>query len=61
MSLRLRLAILTSAALITGGYATSLAIEPLCSVFRSTRHHPSRRAALQTSAERTARTLAEHH
>lgn len=62
MSLRLRLAVLATAGLIAAGYTAALAFEPLCSVFRSTRHYSTRaeRAAHTTSAS-PATELAAHH
>jgi len=50
MSLRFRLAVLTSAGLIAAVYTAALAFEPLCSVFRSARHHSTRTAAHAISA-----------
>jgi hypothetical protein len=63
MSLRLRLAVLTSAGLIAAGYTAALAFEPLCSVFRSTRHHSTRTAerATPAPASETPTALAAHH
>lgn len=39
MSLRARIAVLTTAGLIAAGYTASLLVDPLCSVFRSKRHY----------------------
>jgi hypothetical protein len=61
MSTRVRLAVLTTAALIAAGYTASLAIEPLCSVFRSPRHyagHASTHSSTPTAS--TPATLADH-
>jgi len=62
MSLRLRLAVLASAGLIAAGYTASLAFEPLCSVFRSTRHYARRSTVPPTAAvtTTTSTTLAAH-
>jgi len=48
MSLRLRFPVLASAGLIAAGLTAALAFEPLCSVFRSTRHHAGKTAAHST-------------
>ena len=65
MSLRLRLAVLTTAGLIAAGYTAALAFEPLCSVFRSTRHYSTRSAGHPTpapaTASETSTALAAHH
>jgi hypothetical protein len=42
MSLRLRFVVLASAGLIAAGLTAALAFEPLCSVFRSTRHYAAK-------------------
>jgi hypothetical protein len=62
MSLRLRFLVLATAGLIAAGYTAALAFEPLCSVFRSTRHHSTqtaRRAATSRVAS-TPRAFAAH-
>jgi hypothetical protein len=63
MSLRLRLAVLGTAGLIAAGYTAALAFEPLCSVFRSTRHYSTRTAhrATPAPASETPTALAVHH
>ena len=63
MSLRLRLVVLTTAGLIAAGYTATLAFEPLCSIFRSTRHHSTRSAAhaAPAPAAATSTELAAHH
>jgi hypothetical protein len=63
MSLRVRFAVLTTAGLIAAGYTAALAFEPLCSVFRSTRHYSSRAAERTTPApaSETPTALAAHH
>jgi hypothetical protein len=65
MSLRLRFAVLTTAGLIAAGYTAALAFEPLCSVFRSTRHYSTRAAGHATTApapvSETSTALAAHH
>ena len=63
MSLRIRLAVLASAGLIAAAYTAALAFEPLCSVFRSTRHHSTRIAAHAAPAPSAATPteLAAHH
>jgi hypothetical protein len=58
MSLRLRFAVLSSAALIAAGLTAALAVEPLCSVFRSPRHYASHAGAHQRTASTTATALA---
>jgi hypothetical protein len=63
MSLRIRFAVLTTAGLIAAIYTAALAFEPLCSVFRSTRHYSTRAAgrAATASAAATPTALAAHH
>lgn len=64
MSLRLRLAVLTSAGLIAAIYTAALAFEPLCSVFRSARHYSTRGAVAHPAHHSPAATtteLAAHH
>jgi len=62
MSLRLRCAVLTTAGLIAAIYTAALAFEPLCSVFRSARHHTNRAAArAPATSAATPTELAAHH
>jgi len=69
MSLRLRLAVLTSAGLIAAIYTAALAFAPLCSVFRSAHHHSIPVAvhatptafATPASSAATPTELAAHH
>ena len=63
MSLRHRFVVLASAGLIAGGLTAALAFEPLCSVFRSTRHYSTRAAGRAAPAPPAARAteLAAHH
>jgi hypothetical protein len=49
MSLRHRVVVLASAGLIAAGLTAALAFEPLCSVFRSTRHYARKSAAHSTA------------
>jgi hypothetical protein len=62
MSLRHRIVVLASAGLIAAGLTAALAFEPLCSVFRSTRHY-ARKPAVHSAAPATTATptsLAAH-
>jgi len=62
MSLRHRIVVLASAGLIAAGLTAALAFEPLCSVFRSTRHY-ARKPALHSNTPVTTVTptsLAAH-
>ncbi len=54
MSLRHRIVVLASAGLIAAGLTAALAFEPLCSVFRSTRHHAHKAVAHSTTPVTTA-------
>jgi hypothetical protein len=54
MSLRHRIVVLASAGLIAAGLTAALAFEPLCSVFRSTRHYARKAAAHSTTPVTTA-------
>jgi hypothetical protein len=62
MSLRFRLAMLTSAGLIAAALTAALAFEPLCSVFRSTRHHAGKTAthSIMPVTTATPTSLAAH-
>jgi hypothetical protein len=55
MSPRLRFVVLTSAGLIAAAYTAALAFEPLCSVFRTTRHYSTRAAGRSAPAPAAAR------
>jgi hypothetical protein len=62
MSLRHRIVVLASAGLIAAGLTAALAFEPLCSVFRSTRHY-ARKPAMHSGGPATTATptsLAAH-
>jgi hypothetical protein len=62
MSLRHRIVVLASAGLLAAGLTAALAFEPLCSVFRSTRHY-ARKPAAHSGAPATTATptsLAAH-
>ena len=63
MSLRLRFTVLATAGLIAAIYTAVLAFEPLCSVFRSTRHYSTRTAEHNAPASSAATTteFAAHH
>ena len=54
MSLRHRIVVLASAGLIAAGLTAALAFEPLCSVFRSTRHFARKPAAHSATPVTTA-------
>ena len=62
MSLRHRIVVLASAGLIAAGLTAALAFEPLCSVFRSTRHYARKPAAHSTTpvTAATPTSLAAH-
>jgi hypothetical protein len=54
MSLRHRFVVLASAGLIAAGLTAALAFEPLCSVFRSTRHYARKPVAHSITPVTTA-------
>jgi hypothetical protein len=61
MSLRARLAILTTAGLVAAGFTVSLLFNPLCSVFHTRRHYATKAPAHVTqSVATTTPTSADH-